>query len=228
MFFVKFYMAWNEKLIESNRFLRGVRDFDTKIKRSMKFHPERMKPSFALKVWREFRFSMLIEVAVLYGIILGLAFLLSEFLPVTNWSITTYGSNLIFAPVSAGLESSEVIFHILSILFFIVLFFFLPFLANWEEELFRRKRHKWKPLVIQALVFGPVHLFSGSSIATCVAIIFGGLFLGYKYRVAFLKEMKKTDNNNQQSEDRGVLTSTAYHSMYNSLAFLIGLIGLLI
>ena len=59
----------------------------------------------------------------------------------------------------------------------------------------------------------------GVSLAIAIALIFAGLFFGYKYKKAFDKNVVTKDLG--EAREEAMLVSTAYHSLYNTVCAVI-------
>jgi hypothetical protein len=178
---------------------------------------------YILTIWKRFRFLMLIEVIALMIFVVILIAILSVTIPFLQFGwmnlFVSGGGNLISAPVSAGSQSSITFVRFLPPLFFLTLIVVLPFFARYEEKLFRYGYEEWKGIIIQSIKFGLVHLVMGVSLATALAIIFAGLFFGYKYKKAFDKNVVTKDLD--EAREEALLMSTTYHTLYNTVIAII-------
>ncbi|MEK7636145.1 MAG: hypothetical protein AAB362_00425 [Patescibacteria group bacterium] len=208
--------------------------------------------SFVWSVWKMFRFKMFFEVLGALSLT-SIAFLaLWEYVPIFRWGWLNLfikgGGNIIIAPVLESSGSPSVFVRLLPPLFFATLLIALPFMAHYEERVFRRGYHEWREIWIQSVKFGLIHLFVGVPLAAAIALIGVGFFYACKYRTAlrnqnkvfasFLEETQQVKERARDVgvrgeirvgvvsdlEDEAVMTSTAYHTLYNSLLVLLLLI----
>lgn len=136
------------------------------------------------------------------------------------------GGTILVTPVVEESRSSNLIFRFMPPAFFFIFLLAIPSLAKLEEEIYRRGFIKWKDISIQSIKFGFAHLIMGVPLAAAIALIFSGLFYGYKYRKAFLNFYHLSNKQlfeDRMIEDKAITISTTYHALYNSI-LAIGLI----
>ncbi|OGZ06995.1 MAG: hypothetical protein A3D65_02275 [Candidatus Lloydbacteria bacterium RIFCSPHIGHO2_02_FULL_50_13] len=212
-------------------------------------YSNRNRINFIWSVWSRFRIKMLFEVTVVLFLMACTVLAMWEYLPFMRWGWLNFfvssGGNVLIAPVLEGSSSPLAFIRFLPPLFFVALLFALPFLAHYEEEIFRRGYHGWRNIIRQSVKFGLVHLFVGIPLAVAVALIGVGFFFACKYRAALRKitdvavweriremeamcaDMAKVDvrvESSSELEDGAVLESTAYHTLYNSLLIMLLLV----
>ncbi|MEN9557786.1 MAG: hypothetical protein RL141_155 [Candidatus Parcubacteria bacterium] len=176
------------------------------------------KRHFVWSVWRRFRLKMLCETVGVILVVIALDAALSQIPGLKNgWMSILSGKNgnIILSPIREGSHSTSVLVRLLVPLFFVVFTFIIPFLARFEEDLFRRGYRRWGSIAKQSIWFGLIHSTSGVPPAACIALIIAGLFYGIKYKRAFEKNLGLMDL--QGAEDEAIMVSTTYHTMYNTV-----------
>jgi ABC-type multidrug transport system permease subunit len=162
---------------------------------STTLYAERKDFGFILRVWQQFRLSMIVEIPSML-IVLSIAILLLYQVPLLQygWMNLFYqdGGNIAFAPFQEGAQSDNGLIRAACIGLLALFFVAFPFFAKYEEEAFRRGHYQWKDIAVKSVQFGLMHLIVGIPIAVGIALIIPGLFYGYKYRRIFYKEMVRT------------------------------------
>ena len=80
-----------------------------------------------------------------------------------------------------------------------------------------------RSIAVSSVFFGLVHTLVGVPLGAAFGMIFGGLFLGYQYRRACRKAYGQ-GLNDEQAHGEALLTSTAYHTLHNTLAVWLGIL----
>lgn len=179
---------------------------------------ERRNYKFIWQVWKRFRIKMFFEsLGVILLVILALIMLLEVPGLKYGWANLFFdgGGSIFTTPVIEQSHSSYTSVRILSLIFFIVLFLALPFLAKIEEDLFRRGYNSWGSVIKQSIKFGLIHCLVGIPLAAGIAIIISGFFYGYKYKKALNRNLESFCYG--KAENEAVMTSITYHTMYNMI-----------
>ncbi|MDH5442465.1 MAG: CPBP family glutamic-type intramembrane protease [Candidatus Nomurabacteria bacterium] len=182
---------------------------------------------FILDIWKRFTLRMFAEVFSVLIIVIVVGFTCYFTLPFLRFGWLSLfvegGGNIAIAPIMEGAKYSFQLIRILPPIFLFFLLVALPFFAKAEEEAFRHGYEDWRGIVIQSIKFGLIHLLVGIPIYAFIPLSIAGFFFGYKYKRAFEKSRNKgTDV--YCSREEGVLASTAYHTLYNSILILFLLI----
>lgn len=121
--------------------------------------------SFIWSIWKRFRFGMLLQVLVLIVIVIITATFLNQNVPYLHYGwlnlILKNGGNIIIAPVVAGTQSQYVFVRVLPPIFLFALILAVPFMANFEERIFRKGYHTWGKMIQHSVYFGLMHLAAG-------------------------------------------------------------------
>lgn len=149
----------------------------------------------SLAILRRIRPWMIIQNTLVLVFVVMVSMLLNS-LPVLGWgwwqlldsSTEAGGQNAIMASTSLPIVGP---------IFLVVLFFAMPRLAEYEEELFREGTANWKSGVKRSIVFGLVHCIMGVSIGVGLALSICGLWFTHQYFKG------------------GVIRSTSYHAAWN-------------
>jgi len=203
-------------------FLAGLSAFlviNTLVSESKNLH-------FIFSIWKRFRFGMLVQCILIILLIVITAVVLCTYIPFLEYGwlniFVKGGGNITIAPVQTASQSSSLIMRILPPVFFVILLFAAPFLAKSEEKSFRYEHEDWRSITTQSIKFGLVHLIVGIPLAAGIALIFAGLFFGYKYKKSFDKNIFSFNIDKRREE--AMLVSTAYHTMYNTILILLLLV----
>lgn len=187
---------------------------------------------FVFSVWRRFSFRMLVECFVVLTGVLTIVIALTHYLPFTStgWLdfVVEGGGNIFIAPVAAGSKSSYLLVRLLVPVFFAVLMLALPFLAETEEQAFRRGHLLWRSIAEKSVVFGLVHMIVGVPLAAAIGLIGMGFFYAHVYRSAHMKTIRKAvavsgwenadvDTMVNDADNEAVMVSTAYHTLCNTI-----------
>lgn len=149
----------------------------------------------SLVILRRIRPLMIIQNTVVLVFVVTVSVMLNS-IPVLGWgwwqlldsSTEAGGQNAIMASTSIPIVGT---------IFLVVLFFAMPRLAEYEEELFRKGTTNWKNGVKRSILFGLVHCFMGVSIGVGLALSICGLWFTHQYFKG------------------GVKRSTSYHAAWN-------------
>lgn len=198
---------------------------------SRALYERRRDLGFILEVWKQFTFKR-------FGLaLLGVALTISFFLflyelhPFFRWGwyelIAGEAGNIAVAPASEAARQGGIVGSLVATLFTGALLLAVPFLALYEEVIFRMGIRDWKGWVLQACIFGPIHLIVGVPIAVGIALILMGLLWGgiywYDYHygigpahsplVARLVARRGGDIDDQRAVEQSALV----HACYNTL-----------
>lgn len=132
------------------------------------------------------------------------------------------GGNVLIRPIQEGAVSDSVLYRVLAILFFVVLLFVVPFLAKFEEEIFRKGYITWPTIGMQSVKFGLIHCIVGVPLAFGLALSITGLFYGWIYQRVFFQVAPVRGI--ETAFDEALMASTVAHSMSNTIVitFMIG------
>lgn len=179
---------------------------------------ERRNYKFVWSVWRRFRIKMFFECLGIVTLTIAVMVALWQ-VPGLNygWINLFFGEsgNMLIKPIQEGSDSANVLVRMMVPMFFVALAFVLPFLARSEERSFRKGYNDWGSITKQSVKFGLVHCLVGLPLATGIALIIPGLFLGLKYKRAFDRNVNYMGY--WRAEDEAVMVSTTYHTMYNMI-----------
>jgi hypothetical protein len=179
---------------------------------------ERRNYEFVWSVWRRFRIKMFFECLGIVTLTIAVAVALLRIPGLKyGWINIFFGGsgNMLIRPIQEGSDSVNILVRVMVPVFFVALAFVLPFLARFEERIFRKGHDEWSSIVRQSVKFGLVHCLVGVPLAAGIALIIPGLFYGLKYKRAFDRSTDMMGY--RQAEDEAVMVSTAYHTMYNMI-----------
>ncbi|MCX6736203.1 MAG: hypothetical protein NTZ13_03920 [Candidatus Parcubacteria bacterium] len=175
--------------------------------------------SFIWNIWRRFRLGMFLQVLVLIVVMITTAVFLSQNVPYLHYGwlniILKNGGNIIIAPVVVGTQSPYLAVRILPPIFLFALLLAVPFMANFEERIFRKGYYTWGKMIQHSIYFGIVHLIAGISLAVAIALIIPGLFYAHKYQRTYLKLLLSVEK--KEAVKEAVFVTTTYHTLTNSL-----------
>lgn len=187
-------------------------------------YTERRNMKFVTTIWSRFKIRMFFEV---FGLILQtilVYILLAESSPLFKYGwINLFlgkGGNLYIAPITDMASAGISWVRVLPFLFFMLFLVAIPFMARIEENIFRKGKYEWADIIKQSVWFGLIHCLVGVPLGAGIALIGTGLFYACKYRDAFLKGLDK-HGDWERAEEEGVLASTTYHTLYNSVLIII-------
>lgn len=192
-------------------------------------YAERRDLKFVLTVWSRFRLRMFCEVVVLAALTISTMLLLCRAAPVLGygWMNLLGGpGNMLFAPTGFA-DSSNGWTKVVPVLFLVLLFVAIPFLARIEERIFRAGYLKTRQIVKRSVMFGLVHCVAGVPIGVGIALILSGFFYAHKYRESYLKEISRHKNRGRARKE-ALLVSTTYHACYNTVIVAVGCVGILV
>lgn len=176
------------------------------------------------KVWNRFSTLMFVQNLLILALTITIAAVLIMNVPGLKygWAHLFYerGGNVLIAPATDLSSSENMPLRVIPVLFCLLLLFIAPFLAKYEEEIFRNGYTEWKDIFRQSVIFGLVHCIVGIPIGAGLALIIPGMFFGYQYKRAFEESL----GGHIEAEEEGLMASTAYHSMYNIIIFTLLLI----
>lgn len=129
--------------------------------------------------------------------------------------VTGQSGNILLAPVVEASESGVRWLEISALILVTALIPVLPFLARWEEEVFRRSCISLGGIVRSSLIFGPVHLFMGIPIGSALALTLIGFFYGYKFYKSYHRLIP--NHTDKEARDLSVLHTTACHTTCNTI-----------
>ncbi len=180
---------------------------------------ERRNLRFVWQVWGRFRFGMFFQC---FGVLLITAMVcasLALLVPPLKYGWLNIfiegGGNPLVAPVMEGSQSANSLIRLLVPIFFGAVILVLPFLAKYEEVMFREGHEKWNEIIWQSIKFGPIHCLIGVPLTAGLALILVGLFYGYHYKRAYEQSVPKFGP--LVAREEALLTSTAYHTMFNTI-----------
>ena len=188
---------------------------------------ERNNMNFIQQIWRRFRRAMLLQCLLALASTSVLAYVLITYVPGTSFSWTGLllndGGNIFTAPLIDASSNEYVAIRLLALLLILAFLLILPFLAKFEEEIFRKGHSDWKSISWESTKFGLVHCLVGVPIGFGIALIVTGFFYGYHYKRALEKNMESFGY--LRAEEEAVMVSTTYHTMYNSIIVTVLLVG---
>lgn len=194
----------------------------------------RKRRGFIKDVWSRVTPRVVLETIAMLGVVVALAVAGWHWAPFLQhgwlgWATGSEG-NALFSPIAHMSFSQYWGLRVLGALCFGAILLMLPFWAEVEEKIFRAHRLEWNRIVKASIVFGLVHLIVGVPLIAAPILSVVGLFYGFVYRRAWYQAWKRSlrlcDNYEDALRycwDEALITSTAYHTLYNSI-----LIGLLI
>jgi hypothetical protein len=187
---------------------------------------ERNNLRFAWSVWKRFRPIMVLECLTAI-VLLAIVYLPLSYVPLLDfgWTNLLFGDsgNMWLKPISDASDSSIRGVRIMVPLFFVAFMIAIPFLAWYEEKMFRHGHTEWNAIVKQSIKFGLIHCVVGVPISAGLAIIVPGLFYGMKYKRAYELNIQKMKH--QLACDEALMICTAYHSLYNTIVVGMILLG---
>ena len=185
-------------------------------------HPlyaERRNYHFAWRVYKRFRFGLFAQALAVQSAVMavGVGLTYVPFLEY-GWLSLFYdgGGGMLVRPVLEGSVSESEFLRALPLLFFIALLAVLPFLAEAEEEIFRRGYEEWKGILWQSFKFGLMHCLVGVPLAFGIALTLTGLFCAYHYKRELNRRVRIVKRG--QAEDDAVMASTVAHTICNAIA----------
>jgi hypothetical protein len=180
---------------------------------------ERNNLGFAKQVWMQFRFGMLIQCLLLLVLTVVVGVSLIVYVPGLEYGwlhlFVSSGGNALIAPVTDASSSDYLLLRLVPIAFCLAFLVAIPFLAKMEEEMFRKGHTEWKSIWWQSTKFGLVHCIVGIPIGFGIALIMSGLFYAYHYKRTFENNIDTLGY--LMAEEKAVMVSTTYHSLYNSI-----------
>lgn len=180
------------------------------------------------KIWSRFSLKMLFECALMLSfVVIGyLAF--SHYLPFLSWGwmnlVYPNGGNMMITPLLLLTSPNDVWPNILLTIVLVVFIVSLPFMAYMEEVLFRKGHTESKAMIWHSIGFGSIHLIVGVPVSIAILLSFVGLFFASKYVSAYNKAIGNMTESD--AEEVGVIHSTTYHTMYNTLAILVFIVAI--
>jgi len=173
------------------------------------------------RVFRRLRWRHFWPIPIVLGAVASLATLLWE-VPGLSWGWWTSiggGGN----PVTGTTDrtTGTVWEWLIPLVFLLLVMPALPLFALAEERMFRRGAEQWSTFrrVWKTLAFGIVHAVIGIPIAVALALSLGGAYFMSVYLRCF-----RTTGDPQEA----VLESTAAHTAYNAVIFLVALVAIIL
>lgn len=179
-------------------------------------YDNRSRSTYIFHVWRRFSIRLLFNALITYTFVIGVALLLDIYTPILRWGwyilLSGKPGNFLF---SAPLELN---WKTVTVAVLLLLILLAPFLAELEERVFRKGRHKPKQWIKSSVVFGLVHLIMGVSIYVGIALIFAGFGYTYEYLRAYRKYKDRYPYSSEdEAMEAGVESSTAMHTLANTV-----------
>lgn len=173
------------------------------------------------KIWKRVRFRMFVESLLILVITIAIALTIRnqwEFSHI-SWTrlLVSDGGSVFKAPMTLARESGHWWAMLLPIALFALLIFFVPVLAKFEEDVFRKGAESWGKIIHRSFWFGLVHMVMGIPLYVALALICAGLFYGYQYKRAFDRFIR--DFSLETARTEAVLVASAYHTAYNTIVF---------
>lgn len=199
---------------------------------ALKLVSERRNYRFVWAVWRRFRIKMFLECLGILALTIATIVALLQ-VPGLNYGwinlfFSGEGGHMLIKPIMEVSKSTNILFRLMVPIFLIALAFVLPFLAKYEEQMFRKGHYDWNSIAKQSVKFGLEHCLVGVPLAAGIALIVLGLFYGLKYKRAFDRNVNTMGY--RRAEDEAVMVSTTYHTMYNMIVvaflFLVSLMAI--
>ncbi len=179
----------------------------------------RNKFAFAISIWKRIRIGMCIQTFAVVVLTITFAVTCIILFPATNWGWANLffqdGGNVLIKPVLETSDSPHLLIRLIAPLFLLVFLAVMPFVTHTEEILFRKGYHSWKKIMWQSIKFGFVHMTVGVPLAAAIMLCGVGAFFAYKYHKAYLGLSQILPE--ALAEEVAVLTSTTYHTVYNSI-----------
>jgi len=186
---------------------------------SSELYRNRKNLPFIWMIWKRFRFGMFLETFVLVVVVLVTCVFLSKNIPFLHYGwlhlILERGGNIITAPFLMASQSEHIGLRVLTPIFLFFLLFAIPFLAEGEEQIFRKGYYTWGKMLQRSIYFGLIHLVVGVPFSVAITLIIPGMFFAHKYQRTYKKllpTMKK-----KEAVHEAVLVSTTYHTLMNSI-----------
>lgn len=179
---------------------------------------ERKNYDFIWSIWRRFNIKMFLNSLLMVALTVFAYFIFSQIPGLDFGWLNIFfkeGGNILLKPIQEGSHSSSIFVRALVPVFFSALIFVLPFFAKAEETIFRKGQNDWKSIVENSFAFGLIHCFFGIPLAAGIALILPGLYLGFKYKEAFDRNIKTMKQ--WKAEKEAMLQSTAHHTLYNTI-----------
>jgi hypothetical protein len=184
----------------------------------------RTRLSYPFKIWKQFSTGLFFQVLGMLATAYLIVILLWTFPPM-RWGwyslVSSDGDSGNFL-VAAG---EDYLAPILLLGFFVLLLFFIPFLAEFEEQTFRKGRNDLLESIPTSITFGLVHMLMGIPLAAAIAIMWIGFAYAWKYCRSYDRSMERNNrmyylDSWRIAEEEGVNASTVMHTMSNSLLIL--------
>lgn len=180
-------------------------------------YANRDKGRTILSVYQRFSWGMFAQCLGVLFLTITAGILLVVFVPGMNWGWSNLfldkAVNVMIAPALPE-PGASVWAKVLPVLFIVMFIPVMPIFAATEENMFRSGHTSWKAIAKQSVKFGLVHCIVGIPIGAGFALIIPGFFYAYHYRKAFLAN---EHHGILIADCFGVASSTAYHTMYNSI-----------
>lgn len=194
---------------------------------ALTLYEERRRLGFTWLVWRRFTILAFVEVCLVLITTIFTYFVLQSYLPVLTWGwmslFVKNGGNVIIAPIFEGQRSSWIAVRLLVPVFFVAMLAIVPAMAKREEDWFRKGHHTWRTIWRQSLKFGFIHCIVGVPLGIGLVLSGVGLFYAWKYHSTYLRCMSTMSG--EQAEEEALLTSTMYHSLYNTVVVVVVIVA---
>lgn len=147
--------------------------------------------------------------------------------------LTGTDGSLATAPITAGRSSSSsetgpnLGLIIVGVVFWAMLVAATPFIAQYEERMFRAREVLPGRIVLKSTLFGLMHLVVGIPVYAAFALIVTGLCLGLVYRRAHRAALAK-GMSTEAAVDAGLRRSTRLHAHYNFTLTMLLLLGIVL
>ncbi len=194
-----------------------------------KLYINRHNLGFIITIWKEFSIFKFLEVVCLIAAVILSFKLIVQYIPVLKWGwlnlLNENGGSMNFIIMNTARDVSSTSFSNAYISVFLLMFILaVPFLSKREEEIFRKGHHTYKEIIGWSFIFGFIHLTLGIPIVLGFSLTLTGLFLSYKYHKSYL--LYKNEFREEVAEEKAILNSTVYHSLYNTVLMVIILVSL--
>lgn len=180
-----------------------------------------------VNIWKRFSLPMFcLVLGQFIGVLLLAVALRSLKIPLFNWAWSDWfvkgGGNITASPFAVhGGPMTKV----LQTIFFVALICALPFLALYEEKIFRSNKLRWKQVVVASIAFGFVHpLLAGVPVYAGLCLSLSGLFLACIYRREYHRILGQ-GMSESFADHEATMQAGAYHTLHNSIFVVLIFIG---
>lgn len=179
---------------------------------------------FCMKIWSGITWTIVYRCSIVI-LLFSLILYATKSIKVLQISLLTIFFNkkgsLLFSEVSSeNLSSTQFNIGMIILLLFITLL--MPIITNLEEIAFRKGRIKIKKRLKASFVFGLLHSLMGINIISILLVISFGYYLSEIYKINYFKYiLNNAENLTEQiklkAHKQTLLTTTTYHTCFNSL-----------